>query len=509
MKKAAIYVRLSEEDRTRPAGTSSESIQNQKSLLIQYAVEHHYEVYKVYSDEDYSGIDKERPAFRQLLQDAEAHRFNIILVKTQSRFTRDMEQAEAFLNRRLPEWGIRLVSLVDGTDTDDDKNHKARQLNGLINEWYLEDLSANVRASLEIKRNQGKYLSSFALYGYLKDPENHNHIIKNPETAPVVQRIFSLYLAGFGTSQIAMVLNAEGVLSPSAYKQSHDVRYKAPVQAQWTNSTVRLILHNPIYTGDMVQGRYQKVSYKSTATKRLPKEKWKVVPDTHEPLVDHKSFERIQELMTQRCSQPDPRPVWRPLAKKVKCGCGGGMMLSGSKDSWHMRCQRNSRDPRLCTPNRIPVPDLEAIVLDKLQQHLAELLDIDRLALFVQQGDKTSAKMRQTLHQTKHELTNLEQKIKALYLKRADGTLTIEEFNLQTKKLLQQKQLLEGKASQLSQKSALPDFEKTKQRLLPYLFADCLTKDMTDALIDHVTVWPLETNGDAGKTRKIEITWKY
>ena len=203
------------------------------------------------------------------------------------------------------------------------------------------------------------------------------------------------------------------------------------------------------------------------------------------------------------------RPVWRPLAKKVKCGCGGGMMLSGSKDSWHMRCQRNSRDPRICTPNRIPVTDLEAIVLDKLQQHLAELLDIDRLALFVQKSDKTSSKKRQSLHQTRHEVINLEQKIKALYLKRADGTLSIDEFNSQTKKLLQQKQLLEENASKLSQKAAFPDFEKTKQQLFPYLVADCLTKDMTDALIDHVTVWPLEANGDADNTRKIEITWKY
>lgn len=160
MEKAAIYVRLSEEDRTRQVGTSSESIQNQKSLLIQYAAEHHYEVYQIYTDEDYSGVDKMRPAFHQLLQDAESRRFSIILVKAQSRFTRDMEQAEAFLNRKLPEWGIRLISLVDGIDTDDDTNHKARQLNGLINEWYLEDLSANVRASLESKRQQGKYLSS-------------------------------------------------------------------------------------------------------------------------------------------------------------------------------------------------------------------------------------------------------------------------------------------------------------------------------------------------------------
>ena len=145
---------------------------------------HDFEVEQMYVDDNYSGTDTTRPAFRQMIRDAEARRFDVILVKTQSRFTRDLEESELYLHRKFPEWGIRLVAVMDGVDTDAEGDLKKQQLNGLVNEWYLEELSANVQAALSTKRQQGKYLSAFALYGYEKDPTDHNHLIPNPETAP-------------------------------------------------------------------------------------------------------------------------------------------------------------------------------------------------------------------------------------------------------------------------------------------------------------------------------------
>ena len=150
--KVGIYVRLSKEDedirKQTGAKQESESIQNQKSLLIQYAVERGYDIYNIYTDEDYSGADRDRPAFNRLIQDASEHKFDIVLAKSQSRFTRDMELVERYLHGKFPEWGIRFIALVDHADTDDANNKKARQINGLINEWYLEDLSINVRTVL-------------------------------------------------------------------------------------------------------------------------------------------------------------------------------------------------------------------------------------------------------------------------------------------------------------------------------------------------------------------------
>lgn len=284
---------------------------SQKSLLLRYAVVHDFEVEQMYVDDNYSGTDTTRPAFRQMIRDAEARRFDVILVKTQSRFTRDLEESELYLHRKFPEWGIRLVAVMDGVDTDAEGDLKKQQLNGLVNEWYLEELSANVQAALSTKRQQGKYLSAFALYGYEKDPADHNHLIPNPETAPVVQRIFALYLAGFGAQRIAMVLNAEGVLAPSAYKKACDARYKAPIQAQWSNTAIRNILKNPIYTGEMVQGRYKKASYKKSTMIRQPPDQWVLVPATHEPLISQETFARVQQAFLKRQTPLPYTAVWR------------------------------------------------------------------------------------------------------------------------------------------------------------------------------------------------------
>lgn len=157
--RAAIYCRLSKED-TEKHG-ESESIQNQKAMLAAYAEERNWEIWDIYSDEDFSGIDRERPAFRRLLKDAAAGQFEIILVKTQSRFTRDMELVEKYIHGLFPLWGIRFVAVVDNADTENRGNKKARQINGLINEWYLEDLSENIRAVLDSKRKRGQYIGSF------------------------------------------------------------------------------------------------------------------------------------------------------------------------------------------------------------------------------------------------------------------------------------------------------------------------------------------------------------
>ena len=135
-------------------------------MLLRYAAEHGYTVQEVYIDEDYSGADRRRPAFNQMLAAAERREFDVILSKTQSRFTRDMELVEKYLHGKFAEWGIRFIAVVDHVDTQDRAGKKARQINGLINEWYLEDLSDNVRSVLTHKRWQGDYIATFALYGY-------------------------------------------------------------------------------------------------------------------------------------------------------------------------------------------------------------------------------------------------------------------------------------------------------------------------------------------------------
>lgn len=209
---ADIYVRLSSEDRDKKNVTDeSESIQNQKTMLINYCIEKGWQINGIYSDEDYSGADSKRPAWNQVLRDCEDGKCSIVVCKTQSRFSRDMEMIEKYIHGKFLEWGIRFVGVVDNVDTNVKGNKKARQINGLINEWYLEDLSENIKSTLSTKRKNGEFVGSFAPYGYLVDPNNKNHLIVDEVAAPIVKRIFDMYINGLGYISIAKALNDDHI----------------------------------------------------------------------------------------------------------------------------------------------------------------------------------------------------------------------------------------------------------------------------------------------------------
>lgn len=297
---AAIYCRISVEDAGR-GEAESESIQNQKALLQSYADRQGWSVFGIYADEDYSGLREDRPAFQKMLRDAEDRKFSVILCKTQSRFTRNAQTAERYLHELFPLWGIRFVTAVDHVDTALSSNKKARQINSLINEWYSEELSENIRAVFRRKMEQGQFLGNFAPYGYRKDPFCRHRLIKEEETAAVVRRIFLLYLEGYSDRKIAALLTKESIPTPSQKKkqQGEDLGRKDCIC--WAAGSVRKILQNPVYLGHMVQGREEKISFKGRKTRQRPKAEWIVVKDTHEAIVETTVFQAVQDMRRNRC----------------------------------------------------------------------------------------------------------------------------------------------------------------------------------------------------------------
>lgn len=290
--KAAVYCRLSIEDEGLAEGQESRSISNQKSLLTAYAAARGWEIAGVYTDEDYSGLREDRPGFQALLRDAEAGRFSVILCKTQSRFTRNMATAEKYLHELFPLWGIRFVTAVDGVDTSRRENKKARQINSLVNEWYCEELSENIRAVFRRKMELGQFLGNYAPYGYQKDPSDRHKLLPEPETAPVVARIFSYAAGGLSCRKIAARLMALGIETPSQWKRKQGQDLGRKENAVWAVTTVRKILEHPVYLGHMVQGKEKKVSYKSRRTRICPPGEWVVVEHTHPPLVTEELFRK-------------------------------------------------------------------------------------------------------------------------------------------------------------------------------------------------------------------------
>ena len=302
--KTAIYCRLSEEDRNKQCATDDRnSIQNQKAMLLQYAEERGWEVYQIYSDDDYTGADRRRPEFMRLLKDAEDRKFDIILCKTQSRFTRELELVEKYIHGLFPLWGIRFVSIVDNADTANKGNKKSRQINGLVNEWYLEDMSENIRSVLTNRRENGFHIGAFALYGYKKDPEQKGHLIIDEEAAAIVREVFNLFASGMGKTAIARLLNDRGVPNPTEYKRQHGLRYKQPKTRNstlWRYFAISDMLVNEIYIGNMVQGKYGSVSYKAKQNKPRPKSEWYIVKGTHDPIIDKTLCDRVQKMILQK-----------------------------------------------------------------------------------------------------------------------------------------------------------------------------------------------------------------
>lgn len=527
--KAAIYCRLSKEDEEqekRSPEQESESIQNQRSMLVSYAREKGYEVYCVYADEDYSGADRDRPAFNRMIEDARRRRFEIILAKTQSRFTRDMELVEKYLHGKFIEWGVRFIAVVDHVDTADDANKKSRQINGLVNEWYLEDLSANIRSVLTHKRKAGKYIASFALYGYRKDEADHNHLVVDPEAAQTVRRIFALYLAGSGPSRIARLLNEEGVPSPTQYRQDHGGRRGVPArcrnEALWGKATVYRMLTNRTYAGDLEQGRHTKVSYKSKKTAWVPKDQWIIVPDTHEAIIGRETFDRVQQLLHQRARSGAKGQV-NPLAGKVFCGlCGCAMEQTGAGYTGknggparrYFRCRMSQRAPARCPGQAyLPLEQLQGLVLGRVRRYVAGCFTPEELDRQLPEppAEKTRQAKRGELQRAQGELRRRRKAVQELYLDKSSGLVSADQFLALNRSFLQEAEQLEKRCQQLEEElrgdlGAQAQRERLKALVEEAVRVKSLDRELAALLIRRVVVYPPDP---AKHTRKIEIHWNF
>ncbi|WP_300764491.1 recombinase family protein [uncultured Oscillibacter sp.] len=513
-----MYVRLSKEDEDKHQ-IESESIQNQKSLLTNYAVDHGWDIYAIYCDEDYSGADSLRPDFNRMLAAAKAKKFQIILCKSQSRFTRDMELVEKYIHGLFPIWGIRFIAVADNADTEVKGNKKARQINGLVNEWYLEDLSENVRMVFDLKRREGQYIGGFPIYGYQKDPANKNHIIIDPEAAEVVRQIFQWSLEGHGKQNIAHMLNGQGVPSPSKYKAERGWTCNHPTKNDyglWNKTTIWRILHNEMYTGTMVQGRRKKVSYKSKVLIDVPEDQWYRVEGTHEPIIDRETFDAVQRNLALH-TKTDGSGEVHLLSGMVKCmDCGSTMSKvtnckQGRPRVSYLRCKlyADSGKAKLCSRHSIRLDKLEELVSDRIRYYVQTYYKLEPLDI----QPKRDAR-REALEQERKSLTaqmeKRSQALKTLYLDKVSGILTDGQFTELNQSFLEEKSHLEQRLAKID--SELADQEKPQQqddlmeRAKELLKLETVPRELVVALVDQIEIG--ERNPDTGE-QQVRITWKF
>ena len=516
--RAAIYCRLSEEDRNKAnSDDDSNSIQNQKAMLVQYARTQEWTLYDIYSDDDYAGADRNRPQFKRLLADAEARKFDIILCKTQSRFTRELELVEKYIHGLFPLWGIRFVSIVDNADTANKGNKKSRQINGLVNEWYLEDLSENIRSVLTSRRQNGYHIGSFAPYGYQKDPERKGHLIIDEEAAAIVREIFTKFAQGCGKTAIARSLNDRGIPNPTEYKRRHGFRYRvsqAKYSTYWKYRTICDILSNEVYIGNLVQGKYESVSYKTKQLRPRRKDSWIIVSNTHEPIIDRELWDRVQGVSKSLAKARSNGQV-HPLARKVRCAhCGYVLKTHQRQGRYYLQCTHHMIARDACPGAFIPLKELEQIILAQLNKLTQELLDRDEVAAHIDFADSIDAQIRRTEAERQAYARKLEEFSNAcrqLYLDRVKGIIPEEEYKAMSHDFLSEKKHCEALLIGCTQ--TIVSLEQRKQlgdnRLElvgHYIDSEQLTREMVLALIDYVTV--SRRNKDT-KQVPVEIHWNF
>lgn len=522
--KAALYCRLSEEDKNKVSISDvSESIQNQRALLEGYVIANNWEIYDVYSDDDWSGLDEDRPEWNRLLKDAEDGKFNVVICKSQSRFTREMEAVEKYLHKKFIEWNIRFIGLVDNADTFNKGNKKQRQIVGLTNEWFCEDISENVKAAFDVKRKLGKFIGSFAAYGYAKDPADNNKLIIDEEAAKIVRQIYAWYLEGYGAQRITQELNKRKIPNPTFYKRKLGLNYKKSFNCSmlWNRLTVKRILQNPSYAGHMAQGKIKKLSYKSKKYINIPKQKWIIVKNTHEAIIQEEVFLEVQRRFKSR-QKSTKKGQTHIFATKVKCLDCGGSMQKGitSKDRGEypfLRCKlylKTPKENKLCTSHYIKLNDLEKIVSKRLKEYINDYLDEDNAASILHAESEINNKIkdfRKELNRVNMYLQEQTQILESLYVDKVKGIISEEVFIDFNKKFMLEKGVYEQKREYINMQikeisNKADNIDEWVKTVRKYKDFDKLTHEMVNDLIDYIEI------GERNKVtdqQTIKIHWLF
>ena len=389
-----IYIRLSQEDKDKKYESDSESVINQRELLTNYVRNNNFNLVGEYVDDGYSGTDFERPGFQKLIEDIKNKKINCVIVKDLSRLGRDHIMTGYYMESYFPENNIRFISILESYDSF--KNQASNDSSTFIiacNDYYSKQNSVKIRNVLNEKRKNGKFVGSLPCFGYMRDPEDKGHLIPNPETAPIVKQIFEWRKNGIGPSRIATMLNENGYPTPSGYKKTN-YSIRLINRDKWNISSIKKILSNRIYTGDMIQHTQTKVNYKSKKKITLDQSMWMIVENTHEPLVDKDTFEYISKLIKQNTKdvQPKNRREKRLLEGKLFCKeCGNRLSVLYRKnhDYWTVNCNRYARDPirEQCSSHFFPYNYLEDQIMEKFTKDVSkqlEELDFEKLNKKVQ-----------------------------------------------------------------------------------------------------------------------------
>ncbi len=432
----ALYIRLSREDEE---GVESLSVSGQRLLLTEFINGRgDLRLYDTYIDDGYTGTNVNRPGFQRMLRDIEDKKVQCVVVKDLSRLGRNMPEVSRYINEYFPEKRVRFIAVNDEVDkgySDMDTDADLMiDFKNLFNGFYPRDISKKVRSTFRSKQNSGQFIGAFAGFGYVKSPENHNKLEIDEYAAAIVRRIFDMYIGGTGQNTIAKILNEEKVPCPSEYKRQCGLKYRngnrLGTTSYWTYAAIRNILRNEYYIGNTVQNKSFRQMGKKKAV-NLPRENWIIVENTHEPIIDRDTWDKVQHLLECNTRQTNFTENIHLFAGCLRCGdCGRAMVKIRRRDANVFNCGSYNRyGKKICTSHSITERELEEIVLHDLNRIISAAENRDRLIEEeTKKAKKDSTDLRENMPALQAEINRLIQKKESAYEDYSDGLITKEEY---------------------------------------------------------------------------------
>lgn len=524
----ALYERLSRDDET--AGESN-SIQNQKKYLEDYARQNGFTNIRHYSDDGYTGTNFNRPGFQQMLSDIDAGLIATVIVKDMSRFGRNYLEVGLYTDIHFPEKGVRFIAINSNVDSDNPTENEFTPFLNVINEWYAKDTSRKICAIFKSRMAEGLRCSGSVPYGYTRLPGDKQTLVVDPEAAAIVKRIFEMAAQGMNAPSIARKLTEEEVLIPSAYAAKYHpeaVHSKSFTdQCLWSPHAVRSILDREEYLGNTILGKSVRINFRSKKRRPTTQDERLFFPNTHEAIIDQDTWDQAQKLR-KRCTRRSPSGTHtHMLFGLAYCpDCGSKLALirnrtNGTDYNYSFRCRHYRSIYHDCSIHSISATALtEAVRLALKVVAATALEDVDAFKekLTQQWAEQHSA----TLTESKKELTaarkriaELDGLIRGLYEDRQLGNMPARQVDRLIVQYDQEQEVLETKVSSLEakieeEKSGRSDPEHFLKAIRKYRDFDELTQDMVFELIDRVDVHQAEKDKVTGeRIQQIDVTFSF
>lgn len=529
----ALYCRLSIEDGRE---NESMSIQNQKSLLKDFAEKNGFLDYEFYVDDGYTGRNFNRPSFQQMIADIEAGKIKCVVTKDLSRLGRNYIEAGSYIEVFFPRHNVRYIAITDGVDSVNRQEMDITPFKNILNDLYSRDISKKVLAGWMARSRQGKFLGGPTPYGLCRDPEDHGHLVIDPETAPTVRLVFDLALNGYGTMKIAKHLLEHKIPI---------TRVKTPVESEvryysWSGSVIGKMLRNPVYKGDHVVCKAHQKAIRSNTINAIPRDQWEIVENCHEAIVSREQWDRVQTLIDRRppIMQGNRCPFYNLFHGLVYCAtCGKSMQVRYEKagrmdvdritkkkrepiDKAYYICQTYNRlGKNACTSHKIEARDLYNLVLSDIMAHAAMALK-DAEGFYRRLTGRLEEQYTLDENGLKRELEALTKRnqeiddmFMSLYADKTKGILTEQRFLRMTETLEQEQHDNKARMQDITDElriasSAEDDVRRFIGEIQAYASITELDEAILNRLIDKTFISAVEVI-DGEKVQKVRIVYNF